>query len=271
MRIPEVFFGALLAVAVFAFGFLVASSLIPRDQQETDQGNNAAPKKSEKIIKSESADDRIATYTLWLAVLTGGLVVVSGIQGYFLLRADKTAKISADAAKLNAESLIDAERAHLYVVVETHNLYDALYAALEYWNDKTVNETAIGNKPSLEFTIRNLGRSPAILKEVGYQIIQGQRNQKQFQYVVCGIMTPVIEGGQESKPSTKCDLDTLLTVSDAKDAIAGIRPLYFYGHVRFATSFGREYEYWFRYENLSRQWRLAYYDEKQRGKSTEII
>lgn len=46
-----------------------------------------------------SPDERIANYTGWLAVLTAALVGGALIQGYFLLRADNTARISADAAR----------------------------------------------------------------------------------------------------------------------------------------------------------------------------
>jgi hypothetical protein len=50
--------------------------------------------------------DSVGLYTLVLAAFTGLLVAVSGIQGYFLLRADRTARIAANAANLSARAAI---------------------------------------------------------------------------------------------------------------------------------------------------------------------
>jgi hypothetical protein len=58
---------------------------------------------------STGATDSVGLYTLVLAVFTGLLVGVSGVQGYFLLRADKTARIAANAAALSAKAAIAIE------------------------------------------------------------------------------------------------------------------------------------------------------------------
>ncbi len=58
--------------------------------------------------KSECAkattDDRIADYTWWLAVLTGGLVFAGIIQFGFLIRSDNTARLAANAAERAADA-----------------------------------------------------------------------------------------------------------------------------------------------------------------------
>jgi hypothetical protein len=90
-RIPEIVLGVFLTVAVFAMGFVVASSVPPPSQQiEKADHQQAANEGAER-----TAEKQIAYYTKWLAWFTGALVAVSGIQGYFLLRADKTARIAA--------------------------------------------------------------------------------------------------------------------------------------------------------------------------------
>lgn len=53
-------------------------------------------------VVAENPDDRLADYTLWLAVATFALVAVSGLQIRFLINADKTARISAIAARKTA-------------------------------------------------------------------------------------------------------------------------------------------------------------------------
>jgi hypothetical protein len=108
-RLPEILFGALLTVAVFAMGMLFDSSRHPPQQTEQSSSAHQADHKSDNISEAEKADDRIARYTLWLAILTGGLVVASVVQGYFLLRSDKIARIAANAADLSAKAAIGVE------------------------------------------------------------------------------------------------------------------------------------------------------------------
>lgn len=48
--------------------------------------------------------DSVGLYTLVLAVFTALLVGVSSVQGYFLLRADKTARIAAETARKSTET-----------------------------------------------------------------------------------------------------------------------------------------------------------------------
>jgi hypothetical protein len=77
--------------------------------------SSAPPNNTTRTEQLEKPDDRIAEYTLWLAVLTGGLVLVSAGQGYFLLRADRTARMSAEAAQAQTHNFTKLERPYIYV------------------------------------------------------------------------------------------------------------------------------------------------------------
>jgi hypothetical protein len=104
-RIPEIVLGVLLTVAVFAMGYVAASSVPPPSQQiENTDHQQAANEGAER-----TAEKQIAYYTKWLAWFTGALVAVSGIQGYFLLRADNTARLAANAADLSARAAVAIE------------------------------------------------------------------------------------------------------------------------------------------------------------------
>jgi hypothetical protein len=109
-RVPEIVLGAFLTVAVFAVGVLFSSGHRPiNDGPKQHSTEQSAQKIAEHSAKTESLwvpTDSVGLYTLVLAVFTGLLVGVSGIQGYFLLRADKTARIAANAADLNARASI---------------------------------------------------------------------------------------------------------------------------------------------------------------------
>jgi hypothetical protein len=111
-RTPELFLGVLLAVAVFAMGMLFASSPFLQSQsheQVASTQHQAEGKKPEGRENTQSLwvpSDSVGLYTLVLAIFTLLLVFVSGAQGYFLLRADKTARITAEAADLSAKAAI---------------------------------------------------------------------------------------------------------------------------------------------------------------------
>jgi hypothetical protein len=77
-------------------------------------------------VTEEKAEDKIARYTEWLALLTGGLVLVSAVQIWFLTQADRTARKTAGAALKAAEAtessveiaksaLRDTERPFVYL------------------------------------------------------------------------------------------------------------------------------------------------------------
>jgi hypothetical protein len=90
--------------------------LTPPAQQNTGQHGTSDQNTKEKISehgnKTESLwvpTDSVGLYTLVLAVFTGLLVVVSAGQGFFLLRADKTARIAANAAERSARAAINIE------------------------------------------------------------------------------------------------------------------------------------------------------------------
>jgi hypothetical protein len=63
-------------------------------------------------VSVETADERVARYTWWLAVLTAGLVFGSAVQFYFLARAQTT---SQDLAALAREEFIATHRPRVIV------------------------------------------------------------------------------------------------------------------------------------------------------------
>jgi hypothetical protein len=171
---------------------------------------------------------------------------------------------SADAALLNAQALIDAERAHLYAVIKKHNLREALRAA--NWYGDTHGEGGSSPLPHIELSLKNLGRTPAIMHEVSAQIVQGTPNQHEFKYAMAEVVDPVIDGEQGTATTMLIGLRSHFTTDDARSALQGDRPLYFYGWVTFSTSFDRVYKYCWRYRNVGTDWVLTHYEENERGK-----
>jgi hypothetical protein len=131
--------GAALGLAFFLglgiYGiWMEGSSPKPPIKQRTEVYNRCKQPqhKSASVAAEQKADDRIADYTWWLTFFTAILGGASIFQAYFLIRADKTARISADAAKDSAdaaqlganvarETLIQTQRAAI-IVVGTYNV-----------------------------------------------------------------------------------------------------------------------------------------------------
>jgi hypothetical protein len=105
--------------------------------------------------------DSVGLYTLVLAVFTAVLAGVSIFQGFLLLRADKTARIAADAAKRSADSAFAAERARFFIVIESHNL-SSLVSNVEATGRILVG----GEKVSIQYRFQNYGKTPGIIKEL---------------------------------------------------------------------------------------------------------
>ncbi len=109
-RLPEILFGLLLAVAIFAIGMTFQSSHQPRSNEQSDTAQHQTEKKSGADGKEAQSllvpMDSVGLYTLVLSVFTGVLAIVSIFQGVMLLRSDKTARIAAIAADLSARAAV---------------------------------------------------------------------------------------------------------------------------------------------------------------------
>lgn len=256
-RTPELFLGVFLAVAVFAMGMLFAPSVYPPNAK-SERADQARP---QEALKS-STDEKLADYTWWLAVLTAGLVVTSVGQGFFIARSDKTARRAADAALLNAESLISAERAHLFVIVKSNNLHNALMGSVFYGKSASMRESRIP-RCELEFVIKNTGRTAAIVQDVSYQLVQADADTSLWQYSYQDtIVNAVVEGGNETSPSTHCVAETDMTIADGNAVIDQSQPIYFYGFVSFRDTFKRQYDYFWRYQYRGRRFALVHEEER---------
>jgi hypothetical protein len=109
---PEILFGVLLAVAIFAMGMMFQSSRQPPSKEESSASQQHTEKKSDGSKEAQSLwvpTDSVGLYTLVLCVFTGILAIVSIFQGVMLLRSDKTARLAAEAAKKSADAVVNAE------------------------------------------------------------------------------------------------------------------------------------------------------------------
>lgn len=138
-------------------GLIALSFAMPHDRPANeDRGGNAqavdAEHQGQKTLWDRTTDDPVAFFTFVLAVFTGSLVIVTGTQIGFLIRADKTARTSADAAKAAA------------VASRRQAKTSAMQMASAFPPRINVRHMERGNTPGwvdIVYTITNDGHSPA--------------------------------------------------------------------------------------------------------------
>ena len=161
-RIPEIALEALLAVAIFAMGAVYQSSHSPQQQQQTVGNPNAAAKNG--AAEMSVAEDKIASYTGWLAFFTLALVVVSATQIGFLIRTDKSTTISAEAAKLKATIMLAVESRMPLIV----DLKLVEYSHIPGENALAERLLPGPIQPNCRFLLafENKGRTPVVMSEL---------------------------------------------------------------------------------------------------------
>jgi hypothetical protein len=128
--LPSWHYWPALPFALLILACMAGASLPPIPPQHSTEQSSTGPRFKQKInstVLIKTADDRIADYTWWLTFFTAVLGGASIFQAYFLIRADATAKIAADAARKSADTAADTAKKELraYVNVATarvHNL-----------------------------------------------------------------------------------------------------------------------------------------------------
>jgi hypothetical protein len=153
---------AAFACIVLGYGFIewrMSPLQLPK-KDAIEHTDKEAHKRASNIAVPHAADEKIADYTWWLSAFTLALVVVSAFQGYFLIRADNTARITASAAQKSADASLAAERARFFIVIEQHNLTEIIN------NVETRGALASGENFWVRYYFKNYGKTPGIIKEL---------------------------------------------------------------------------------------------------------
>jgi hypothetical protein len=153
---PKIAIGFLAATLfwICALGWQASYAPTERQKQECQDAAKAGGPKAEecKSFWERTTSDPVAFYTLGVFIFTG----VLGISTIFLWQVTRTA---ADAGKVSADALMNAERAH--VMLESVQVVG-------------IDEIAISASPQegkiyIVYRMRNYGRTPAWTKNVTFQ------------------------------------------------------------------------------------------------------
>jgi hypothetical protein len=134
-----------------------------RGASEDRSKSAAIGDKSPESFWERTTADPVAAFTGVLAIFTFVLAVVSIVQIYFLTKADRTARISSDAAKIAADaSMIQAK---LATSLEAPKL---LLQTIQFRLQHSTFEGKLSS-PFYDVVVRNFGRGPAIVTEHGFR------------------------------------------------------------------------------------------------------
>src|SRR5580704_6607651 len=160
--------GLIAALLCFAFAAIIFDAQPWLQTAPSTKSISAQRPKNEHANHKENIRYGVTTID-WLALFTLGLLLVGAVQaGLFyrqlvLIRKGlKPAQDAAEAAKLNAQAVMEAERAHLYPIVKDSNVRDVLKEVSRYG----VTDDGPVTSPHLTFHLKNYGKTPAIIEHI---------------------------------------------------------------------------------------------------------
>jgi hypothetical protein len=196
----------------------------------------SADKSSNSKTINVTPEERLAEYTGWLAVLTVALVLASVVQGFFLLRADKTARITALAAKRSADAAIGVELPIL-VPVDIALLRD-LGGGVQNYVVGYPDTASI-----FRLRLRNLGRTAAELTSQGVE----WRVLKQLPKIPIYTSNFAFTRGSFCEPTQPSPMQILrfpinLQPDEVRDISENTKFLWLYGRIIFKDFLGEQHE-----------------------------
>jgi hypothetical protein len=249
-----------------ALGFLVAtvfwiSVLIWQSYQATVPSEFFSAKLTDWLLAILTFFLVLFTYRLWRS--TDKLWAAGEKQIAVARDSADAAKSAADAAKLNAQAVIDAERAFIFISVEKDNT-DVIPRGATMDDEIAHGSTYTIPHLGVTYTVRNYGKSHALIKEMSHQIVVCPSFPAEPDYVIAQPMPiDVILGAGEKTDPIGCGADSVVTIAEAKAIKSSQQTVWFYGYVSYddAFGFGREFRYKWHYNGDSGGLRLYSYKQ----------
>jgi len=251
------------------------------EQEERERAERAKLDAEKAIIDTKLAFEtqRIADYTDRLAWFTIFLVFVAIVQaGLFLWQlrlmldgmrdakiAANAAQESAEAAKVNAQAVINADRAYLFVSVEGENIAALIGKAAIAPVPQNMEDAPISTL-RLTYAFKNYGRTPAVIREISYGTLVAPdifKAVREYEAVV-DLPAHILGAGEKTNPPIMVD-DLRVTAGEAQSIRIAETTFWFYGIVVYDDTFGwrRTLKFIWHYGAESNGLRIFSYDEKE--------
>jgi hypothetical protein len=236
-----------------------ASHYVPSDKHSSQPKEKTQDNSKPNSGETQSLwipNDSVGLYTLVLSVFTGVLAAVSIFQGIMLLRSDKTARIAADAAKLNAQAVIAAERAYVFVEINLENVADII----NYMHDMP----SVAPRPILiQYCFTNYGKTPAVIKSIGYGAVVAENLPRQREYSHVLHLPTHLLGAETS--TRMIEYDEFKISAAVASSIRNLKDTFwFYGEIVYDDTFDRQktFDFVFHVGGISEGFTLYRYEER---------
>jgi hypothetical protein len=180
----------------------------------------------------------------------------------------QVAKIAADAAATSAQSGIESERAHLFVILDGETFSSVIeQAAIPNWTTKQrLPHPYKDGLPNmfLSFHVRNYGRTPGVISEISHQIIHAKNLPWPLEYSAAldGEVIDYVVASEKNSPRITCEPDSVFTIADFESIAREDTRLWFYGYVVYFDVFDRRIERRFMWEFSNGAFRMNYQRER---------
>lgn len=208
------------------------------------------------------------TFTLWCS--TKRLSEDSAKQIRVAVRSARAAEKAADAAKLNAQAVIDAERAQIFIDIGEDDVTMAIHdASLGPRSDPRLPlDEQIQQLFSISYSLKNYGKTPAAIQEMGHRVaIQPELPSiRRDSERVIDMPDQILAGGSKTKPPLRI-LDTPpLTADLARAIIDKNNRFLFFGYVVYEDIFRveRTIEFIWHYDAAGRRFRMLSHTETEK-------
>lgn len=170
-----------------------------------------------------------ALATIAIGGFTLALVIVTNRQAALT-------RTAAEAAKLNAQAVVDSERARLSISVIDHNLGAPLSNARRYDASPSMGSGKI-DAPQVVYIFTNFGKTPALLRDVSHGLIWEEKGEaRKFKSEVRPLENI---GPTNDSKQIICKFDGEFTFGDARKIVTGERALLFFGSAVFIDAFNK--------------------------------
>jgi hypothetical protein len=254
-----------LVIGFFAGGSFVTvfpALQIKQEQSGSAQSGNANSQSIEG--RHEATEEAIAYYNKLLTIFTAVLAIATIVLGsatvalYF--SAEKQLAVTREtaarqfveiqnqidiareanrAAQKSADAAVATERARFYAVID-HNFLDCINAAESYRNSPSAdaNPLAASNLPMAQIKLKNYGKTPGILVEVGAGIVLSDKPPDNLVYEEKVVKENIIAANETSELFTQVIQPSQMTLGQAKRVRTGETYIWVYGYASYDDVFG---------------------------------
>jgi hypothetical protein len=236
--------GALATLFVLLAGFeaSIFTDQISSQCKKADQsGKEYCPGYAVAFAFAGRLVDVLRPYENLITALSGATVAIFTFTLWLTTRQMWRASVSQiEVANKTVESMVNAERARLYVIATADMVVSKLKQAAAY-DHPTSGDMRINNLGPIYLSFKNFGKTPGFIQEIGYETMVEDflPKEKQYTLLVPMLVDEVLDGGEKTQP-----IRIPAPQMRAADAVAiqnFDKTLWLYGYITYGDAFGDTY------------------------------